>query len=56
MGWNDCADGNTEKHFKQPILQRAYNIGWCDFIAGDDISSVDLQTHSEILKHIKKYG
>jgi hypothetical protein len=54
MGWNDCADGNTEKHFKQPILQRAYNIGWCDFIAGDDISSVDLQTHSEILKHICK--
>ena len=54
MGWNDCADNNKEKKFKDKLLQRAYTIGWLDFIVGDDVSSVDMQTEQDILKHIKQ--
>ena len=52
MGWDDCADGDKKQQFEERLLQKAYDIGWCDFIAGDDVSSVDLQTAKEILKHI----
>ena len=55
MGWEDCADGNKERQFEEQQLQRAYNIGWCDFIVGDDVKRVDMQTEKEILKHIKNY-
>lgn len=54
MGWNDCADNKQKQEFKNQLLQRAYNIGWCDFIAGDDVTSVDLQTDKEILEHIRQ--
>jgi hypothetical protein len=35
------------------ILQIAWNSGWTDYIAGDDVTSVDLQTNKEILEQIK---
>ena len=54
MGWDDCADNNKQKEFEDKLLQRAYTIGWLDFIAGDDVSSVDMQTEQDILKHIKQ--
>jgi hypothetical protein len=53
-GWKDCANGNKEQKFQDQLLQRAYSIGWCDFIVGDDVSSVDMQTDEQILKHIRK--
>lgn len=53
LGWNDCADGNKHKVFRLKILQNAYDIGWSDFIVGDDVSSVDMQTHEQILERIK---
>lgn len=54
-GWNDSADGKQKLCFENEILQRAYDIGWFDFIAGDDVSSVDLQTSKDILMHIKQH-
>ena len=54
LGWNDCADGKTGKKIEEPLLQRAYKIGRCDFIAGDDVSSVDLQTNEDIIRHIRQ--
>lgn len=53
-GWNDCANNNEEKVFANAIFQNAYNIGRGDFIAGDDVSSVDLQTVEQILSRIKR--
>lgn len=53
IGWNDCSESKKEKKFEDKLLQRAYKIGWLDFIAGDDVSSVDAQTEKDILKRIK---
>lgn len=56
LGWTDCFgnDRSNEMLFKEnSILEVAYNCGWSDFIAGDDISSVDSQTDKQILKNIK---
>lgn len=36
-----------------PLHYKAYIIGFYDFIVGDDVSSVDLQTNDQILKRIK---
>jgi hypothetical protein len=52
-GWNDCFGGKPRK-IKNKLLQRAYDIGWLDYIVGDDVSSVDLQTEEEILEKIKR--
>jgi hypothetical protein len=38
----------------KPELQKAFNIGRMDYIAGDDVSSVDLQTEEEILSKLRK--
>lgn len=51
-GFNDELDGKTKMWNPNPLLLRAYNLGRVDAIAGDDISSVDLQTNEEILKRI----
>lgn len=51
-GFNDELDGKTKMWNPTPLLLRAYNLGRVDAIAGDDISSVDLQTNEEILKRI----
>jgi hypothetical protein len=53
LGWTDNCNGKTEKRFDNPILQRAYIIGWLDFMAGDDVSSVDEQTNEQIIRHIR---
>ena len=56
LGWTDCfgGDKSNEMLFKNnSILEIAWNCGWDDYIAGDDVSSVDLQTNKQILKNIK---
>ena len=53
-GFHDELEGKTKKQFKEPILNRAYNIGCMDAIVGDDVRSVDYQRDEEILKKIKK--
>jgi hypothetical protein len=53
-GFNDELSG---KKFPNRLVQRdyskAYIMGKIDASAGDDVSSVDLQTEEEILKRIK---
>ena len=36
------------------MLQRAYDFGWLDYIAGDELSYFDGQTDAQILKSIKR--
>lgn len=53
QGWNDEMNGKDKKFFNNSLLQRAYNIGRLDYVTGDDVESVDIQTNEQILKHIK---
>lgn len=53
IGWNDCGHSRDNAHLYHGIWQRAYEIGWRDYLLGDDIPSVDLQTNKEILSKIK---
>ena len=56
MGWDDCCENkefNSSLFPTDSLLEKAYSCGWSDFIAGDDVSSVDLQTEEEILEKIK---
>ena len=56
LGWTDCfgGDKSNEMLFKNnSILQIAWNSGWIDYVVGDDVTSVDLQTDKEILEQIK---
>lgn len=55
MGWNDSSNNNEEQNFNDFLLNRAYIIGWLDFIVGDDISSVDLQTDEQIVNNIRNF-
>lgn len=53
LGWQDACDNNPQKSFNNKLFQRAYTIGWLDFIVGDDLRGVDYQTEKEILESIK---
>ena len=54
QGWRDSSDNVTNLEEYNGILQTAYRKGWVDYIAGDDVSSVDEQTDEEILKNIHR--
>lgn len=57
LGWDDCYfddDSNKRLFKKDSILKKAYEIGWADYIMGDDITSVDSQTDKQIIKKILK--
>jgi len=51
-GWNDCSDNKPPKEIKRSLFKTAYDIGFADFLAGDEITSVDLQTEEQIIDHI----
>lgn len=54
-GWNDCPSGiNHRDNLEDELAKKAYWVGWMDYIAGDDVTSVDSQTDEEILDRIKK--
>lgn len=53
MGWNQRADNKKRKKFNNELIQNAYDVGWLDFILGDDIRELDYQTDEERLKNIK---
>lgn len=54
LGWEQCYDGvNRADEFEGPE-RTAYICGWWDYIAGDDVTSVDLKTRDEILSEIKE--
>lgn len=58
LGWGDSSNSYKtkaiHKAFDEPIFQKAYNIGWSDFICGDDVTSVDNQSDKQVLKRIKE--
>lgn len=53
MGWNDSPDNNNRSREFSGLEFRAYELGWCDYIIGDDIPSRDYRSGDEILKEIK---
>lgn len=53
MGWHDCGDSKDQAHLFRGIKKIAYQNGWSDFLLGDDLSHVDLQTNQEILSKIR---
>jgi hypothetical protein len=54
QGFNDELNSKTSANQYDDLKQRAYNLGRIDAIAGDDVSSVDLQSKEEILDKIRK--
>ena len=55
-GWNDSGNNNPRFREFSGIEHTAYQLGWCDYIIGDDCRSVDYQTEEQILNQIKNYG
>ena len=53
VGWLDCSYGVKHKRLEDVLIQRAYTIGYLDYLAGDEVSSLDRQNEWEILKNIK---
>lgn len=53
MGWEECFEGR-KREIVTPILQRAYNLGWDDYIIGDEVTSVDGKSNEEIISEIRK--
>lgn len=58
LGWQYAGEPTWEKlkereDFNSDIEYKAWYIGYYDYIAGDDVSSVDMQSEEQILKRIK---
>lgn len=53
-GWKDCSDNIDNKTNYKGIEKDAYELGWINYIVGDDVTSVDSWTDEQILAHIKK--
>lgn len=47
----DCK--NELHNYLNKVLLKAYNLGWNDCVAGDDMPSLDAQTNHQILQRIK---
>jgi len=54
-GWNDCGDSVDNSSIYKGIELKAYNLGWTDFIVGDEVSSCDEKSEEEILREIKGF-
>jgi len=52
-GWRDSGSVNC---IYEGILRKAFRLGQANFIAGDDVSSVDLKTNLDIIKEIRGYA
>ena len=52
MGWKDEMF-NFHRHYIESTYKKAYQMGRADYVVGDDISTIDLQTEEEILNRIK---
>jgi hypothetical protein len=46
-------DNKKKAIYLDKLKQRAYDLGRVDAFAGDEVSSIDLQSDEEILKSIK---
>ena len=54
-GWNRGAEDSDLSVHMKGIRKVAYSFGSADYIAGDDVSSVDLQTDEEIIQRVRNY-
>ena len=56
VGFNDCGNNikDEDMYDDDDWLSIAYRLGWDDYIIGDEVKSIDLQTDEEILQRIKK--
>ena len=54
LGFHNELWDKTHQTYDSKIKQTAYDVGRMDAIAGDDVSSVDLQTEDEIMDNIIK--
>lgn len=53
-GFKDCGAGTDNRCDYATGPERvAYNMGWVDYIVGDDVRAVDYQTDEQILARIK---
>ena len=54
QGFNDELNGKLNPPPGNELKKRAYQVGRADAIAGDDITSIDLQSDATILRNIKE--
>lgn len=52
-GFNDCGDSKDISKTLSGLRQRAYDIGWIDFIVGDDVPSHDYRSNADRIKQIR---
>ncbi len=58
-GWSESGNCKISpyiapKKYEDIVLQHAYEVGWDDYILGDSVTSVDLQTNKQIVDKIRK--
>jgi hypothetical protein len=53
IGWKDSFKNINQPNKYKDFKRKAYNLGWCHAIIGDDLSHIDLLSNEEILKQIK---
>lgn len=53
LGWTTAYGQVAKKVYNNPILTKAFELGYWDYVFGDDISTLDLQGDEQILKRIK---
>jgi hypothetical protein len=54
FGFNDELNNSHDRGFESLLEKRAYNLGRLDALVGDDVSSVDYKSNSEIVNKIRK--
>lgn len=51
-GFKACAK-NERLRYTNLLMNKAFDLGWDDYLIGDDVPSHDYQPEEEILKRIK---
>lgn len=54
LGFGDCPDGCPVRIPTPGPLRIAYEIGWADYIIGDDVPSYDYRSSEVIVHEIRK--
>ena len=53
-GWKDCSNNKPRyDKYLSFLLQRAYNIGYENYIIGDEVTSVDAWSDEQIIKYVQ---
>lgn len=54
IGWNDCSNYNPRKIYNNELIQKAYNQGYLDYLAGDIAINIDHKKEKDILNKINR--